>query len=105
MRNREVVVFAAVVIADQAGHLLEPIRLEVDDGSGAEAVRLLGGGQQGLEKRAAKRITAAQPQVAGTFGQAEEFRRPRRAQPLEVQRKLRRVEVLACRWEIGRAHV
>src|ERR1039458_2167194 len=97
MRNREVVVFAAVVIADQAGHLLEPIRLEVDDGSGAEAVRLLAPGDQGLEKQAAQRFTAVQPQVAGTFGQAEEVRRPRRAQPLEVQRKLRRVEALAGR--------
>src|ERR1035441_8564712 len=98
MRNREVVIFAAVVVADQAGHLLEPIRLEVDHGSRAEAVRLLPPGDQGLEKQAAQRFTAVEPQVAGAFRQAEEFGRPRRAQPLEVQGEFRRVEVLACRW-------
>ena len=40
----EVVKLRAVVITDQAGHLLEPVGLELHHGLGAEAVRLLAAG-------------------------------------------------------------
>jgi hypothetical protein len=49
---------AAVVIADQAGHLLEAVRLELHHGLGAEAVRLLSPGDQGLPEEAAQRLAA-----------------------------------------------
>ena len=40
-RDVEVMELRAVVVADEAGDLLEMLRLEFDDRGGAEAMRLL----------------------------------------------------------------
>ena len=58
VRDVEVVKLAAVVIADQAGHLLEAVRLELHHGLGAEAVRLLAPRDQRLPEKAAQRFAA-----------------------------------------------
>src|ERR1035437_7921038 len=68
VRDVEVVKLAAVVITDQAGHLLEPVRLELHHRRGAEAVRLLAPGDQGLPEEAAQRLAAVKAQMSGAFG-------------------------------------
>ena len=95
VRDVEVVELGAVVVADQAGHLLEMFGLELDDGRGAEAMRLLPAGDQRLAKQAADGLPAEEAQIAGTRGEAEQLLGPGRAQPLEIDGQLRRVEVLA----------
>ena len=50
---------------------------------------------QRLAEEAAQRIAPVETQVAGTLGEAEEFVRPWGAEPLEVERKLRLVEIFA----------
>src|SRR5579883_1624130 len=86
---------AAVVIADQAGHLLEPFRLELHHRLGVEAVRLLPPRHQRLAEKTAQGFPAIKPQISRTFGEAEKLLRPRRAQPLKVQRQGLAVEVFA----------
>src|ERR1035437_1788150 len=58
VRDVEVVKLAAAVIADQAGHLLEAVGLELHHGRGGEAVRLLAAGNQGLAEEATQRLAA-----------------------------------------------
>ena len=48
MADMQIVEFAAAVIADQARHLLEMRRLEIHDGLGAVAMRLLAARHQRL---------------------------------------------------------
>ena len=65
VRDVEVVELGAVVVADQARHLLEVLGLEVHHGRGAEAVRLLAPRDQRLAEQAADRLAAVEAQVAG----------------------------------------
>src|SRR4029077_18082883 len=53
---------------------------------------------QRLLEQAAHRFASVEPQESGTLGQAEQLAGPRRPQPLEIDRQLRAVEVLAARW-------
>ena len=53
MRDVEIVELRAVVVADESGHLLEVLRLELDDGAGAVAVRLLASRDECLAELAA----------------------------------------------------
>ena len=90
-----------VVITDQAGHMLEGLRLELNLRGSAVAVRLLTSCNHGLSEEAAQRFAAIHTQVPWAFIQAEEFFRPRGSQPLKVQWKLRPVEILP-RWNFGK---
>src|SRR5581483_10595415 len=91
----EVVELAAVVIADESGHLLEAVGVEVDHGGGAVAVRLLSARHERLAEEAADGLAAVEAQVPGTLGEAEELLGVRRAEPLEVERQSGAVEILA----------
>ena len=89
VRDVEVMKLRAVVVADEPGHLLKMFRLEFNDRGGAEAMRLLPARDERLPEQAADRFAAKEPQIAGARGEAENFLRPRRAQPLEIDRQLR----------------
>ena len=87
-RDVEVVELGAVVVADQAGHLLEVFRFELHDRRRAEAMRLLPPRDERLREQAADGLAAVEAQVAGPRAEAEHLVRPRRAQPLKVNRQL-----------------
>ena len=93
VRDVAVVELGAVVVADQPGHLLEVLGLELDDGRRAVAMRLLPPRDERLAEQAADRLAAEEAQMAGRAREAEELLRPRRAQPLEVDGQLRTIEV------------
>src|SRR5512143_728377 len=95
MRNVQIVELAAVVVADQAGHLLVTVGFELHDGLGVIAVRLLSPGHERLPEMAAQRFAAVKAEKAGASGEAKQLFRPRGAQPLKIQRKSRTFEVLA----------
>ena len=71
--------------------------LELDERRRAGAMRLLAARNKGLPEQTANRLAPEEPQESGTRGEAEEFLRPGRAQPLEIDwhcvsvRNLRRV--------------
>ena len=52
-------------------------------------------------KQAADGFAAEEPQMTGTRGEAENLFRPRRAQPLEIDRQLRVVEIARARARAG----
>ena len=54
----------AVVVADEARHLLEVIRLEIDRGRGAETVRLLPARDECLREETADGLAAEQAQMS-----------------------------------------
>ena len=63
MRDVEVVELRAVVVADEPRHLLEVLRLELDDRRRAEAVRLLPPRDERLAELAADRLATVETQV------------------------------------------
>ena len=71
VRDVEVVQLGAVVVADESRHLLEMLRLELDDGGGAEAVRLLAARDQRMAEQAAHRFEAVEAQESRTCREAE----------------------------------
>ena len=89
--------FGGVVVADQPGRLLVVARLELDDGAGAVAERLLPPGHERLAEHAADGVAAEQAQMAGPGREAEQLGPVRGAQPLEVDRQVRPVELGAGR--------
>ena len=95
VRKMEIMELRAVVVADEPRSLLEMLRLEFDDRGRAETMRLLTPGDERLRERAAERFAAKETQAARPRREAEDLLRPRRPQPLEVDRQLRRVEILA----------
>ena len=97
VRDVQVVELGAVVVADEAAAAENARGSNSTPVDGAEAVRLLPARDERLAKLAADGLAAVQPQVAGPRGQAEQLLRPRRAQPLEVDRQSVGVEVLAIR--------
>src|SRR5258708_39669638 len=60
-------------------------------------MRLLPPCDEGLSKNAARRLAPEQAQVAGPRRQAEQLLRPRRTQPLKLDRQRRIVEIFAGR--------
>src|ERR1043166_1192587 len=84
VRKVKVMELGAVVVADEAGELLKIFRLELDHRRDADAMRLLSSSYQRLSEQAAHRFPAMESKVTGTGGEAENFLRPRRAQPLEI---------------------
>ena len=70
------------------------LRLEVDGGGRAEAVRLLAARDERLPELAADGLAAEQPQVTRSRRQAEELVGPGRAQPLKRDRQVWTVEVV-----------
>ena len=95
VRDVEVMKLRAVVVADEPSHLLEMLRLDLDDRRGAETVRLLTARDECLTKLAANRFAAVETQVTRTRCQAEELVRPRRSKPLKRERQRGVVEVIA----------
>src|SRR5438552_12678015 len=73
------------------------LRVEFDEGGGAETVGLLAAGNQRLSEQAADGFASEKPKKAGTSGQAEKLLRIRRAQPLKIQREIRLVKLFTHR--------
>src|SRR5262245_8760726 len=86
---------AAVVVADETGHLLEVRRLELHAGRGAETRRLLTTRDECLREEAADRLAAVDTQVPLSRAQAEQLLRSWRSQPLKRDREGVRVEVVS----------
>ena len=84
-----------VVIQDQPRRLLKMFRLELHPRRRREAEVLLPAGDQRLFELTAQAFAAEQPQETRTLGQTPDALRIRRAQPLKIDRKLRRIELLA----------
>ena len=63
-RQVEVVELGAVVVADEAGHLLEVLRLELHERRRAEAVGLLTPRHERLREQAPDRLAPVEAQVA-----------------------------------------
>src|ERR1043166_5332653 len=93
VREVEVMELGAVVIADEAGELLEMLRLKLDDGRRAVAMGLLTTRDQRLTEEAAKRLPTEEAEKSWAGREAEDLVRPRRAEPLEVDWQLGRVEI------------
>src|SRR5690606_2606379 len=81
-----------VIVEGQAGSLLEGLRREIQLRLGPERKMLLPPRHQRLLEEAADRFAPDQSQETGTVGQRKDALRNRRAQPLEVERQVRRVE-------------
>src|SRR5687767_15448394 len=96
-RQVEVVELGAVVIADQAGHLLEVFWLELQPGGGTVTVRLLTPRHQRLAEETPDRLAPEQPQVARPRAQAEEIVGVGRSQPLKCERERRGIELFPNR--------
>ena len=75
----QVVELDPIVIADQPGHLLVSVRVEIDCRRCAVATRLLSPGYKGLAIQAAQRLPSVQAQESGTLRQAEDVIRIRAA--------------------------
>jgi hypothetical protein len=67
-REVEVVELGAVVITDEAGHLLEMLGLELDHGGGAVAEGLLPPGDEGLFERAPDGFPTEKPEMPRARG-------------------------------------
>ena len=87
VRQVDVMEFRAVVVTDEAGHLLKMLGLEFNDRGGADAMGLLAARDEGLLERGAKRLAAEETQKTGPRGDTENFLGPWRAQPLEIDRQ------------------
>lgn len=86
--NVEVMEFCAVVVAHEAGYLLKMFWLEFNDRGGADAMRLLAPRDERLSKRRAQCLPSDEAEESGARREAEDFFRPRRAQPLEINRQI-----------------
>src|SRR6185436_17724412 len=96
-RDVEVVELGAVVVADQAGHLLEMVRFALDDRRRAEAMRLLPPRDQRLLEEAADGLPTVEAQMSRPRPETEQVVGRRPAQPLKCDRKRLVVELLANR--------
>src|SRR5687768_6633045 len=97
VREVEVMEFRAVVVTNEAGELLEMFGLELNDGGRAEAMGLLASRDERLAEETAERFASVETQETGPRSEAEDFLRPWRAQPLEVDGEQCGVEVFALR--------
>ena len=95
--DMQVMKLVAAIVTDQARRLLEMRRLEVHEGRGAIAKGLLAPRHQALGEQAADGLAAVKAQMARPRGQAEDRVRMRRAQPLEIDRQGRCIEIIALR--------
>ena len=91
----------AAVVARQPRQLLEMFGFEFHDRDRAKAMRLLPPRDQRLPEQAADGFPPEQPQVTGTRCKAEDLFRPRRAQPLEINRAVVRSRSLPARASQG----
>src|SRR4029453_10199591 len=97
VRDVQVVELGAVVVTRQSSHLLEGFGLEFHDRRDAGAGRLLPTATQRLTELTADRFPAEQPEMSRPRGQTEQLVGPWRSQPLEIDRELGSVEILARR--------
>src|SRR4051812_22439315 len=97
MGNVEVVKLGAVVVADQARHLLEVFRLELHDRFNARAMRLQPSSDERLPEQASDRLPAVKAQMSRARRQTEKLVWPGRTKPLKMDRQTRRVEFFARR--------
>ena len=94
-RDVAVVELRAVVVADEAGHLLKVLGLELNGRRRAEAVRLLAARDERLFEEASNRLAPVETQMARTRAQAEEFVGQGRSKPLKIDWQDLPVELLA----------
>ncbi|MEJ1970336.1 MAG: hypothetical protein WDN03_17165 [Rhizomicrobium sp.] len=109
MGDVQIVEFRAAVVADQARRLLVVRRRDVEPRRCGVAEILLPPRHQRLLEHAADALAAVEAQVPRPRRQAEQPVGIRRAQPLKVDRQLRRIELGArrrrrkgMRWQGGR---
>ena len=93
--HRKQMEFVAVVVVRQPGRLLECRRVELELGLGAQREILLPPRDQRLLEPGADRFARDQPQRTGLLGQRKDAFGKRCAQPLEIGRQIRLVEIMA----------